>query len=87
RMTHLKRVGPGGKEVFHLDVDDDTAVHVPCLAGGATMHDFYTVHGAGSNRGHQVRRAWVLDFSTAPLHRRAVRRIRELTRSLSSPSR
>lgn len=80
RMTHLKRIGPGGKEVFHLEVEDAAAVHVPCLAGGATMHDFYTVHGAGSNQGSQVRRAWVLDFSTAPLHRRAARRVRELTR-------
>ena len=81
RMEHLTRTGPGGKEVFHLEIDETTAVHVPCLAGGATMHDFYTVHGAGSNQGHTVRRAWVLDFSTAPRHRRLARRLKDTIRS------
>ncbi|SDF65325.1 phytanoyl-CoA dioxygenase family protein [Klenkia brasiliensis] len=73
RMEHLTRIGPGGKEVFHLEVDDDSAVDVPCRAGGVTMHDFYMVHGAGQNHGEHTRRAWVIDFATAPLHKRALR--------------
>ncbi|SCX40080.1 Phytanoyl-CoA dioxygenase (PhyH) [Klenkia marina] len=73
RMAHLERTGPGGKKVFHLEVDADTAVDVPCAAGGVTMHDFYTVHGAGNNAGTRTRRAWVIDFATAPLHRRVLR--------------
>lgn len=76
RLDHLVRTGSSGKEVHHLDVDEQTAVDVPCRAGGVTMHDFYTVHGAGSNAGTGTRRAWVIDFSTAPLHRRALRSVK-----------
>lgn len=73
RLPHLVRNGAGGKQAFHLEVADETAVDVPCAAGGVTMHDFYLVYGARSNVGRQTRRAWVIDFATAPLHRRALR--------------
>ncbi|MEI4278296.1 phytanoyl-CoA dioxygenase family protein [Klenkia terrae] len=73
RLPHLVRAGAGGKQVFHLEVADEAAVDVPCAAGGVTMHDFYLVHGARGNVGQQTRRAWVIDFSTAPVHRRALR--------------
>lgn len=82
RQEHLVRIGPNGKEVHHLEVDGSTATDVPCRVGGATMHDFYTVHGAGANVGEQVRRAWVIDFHTGSPARRAVRRAKRLVRSL-----
>lgn len=82
RSEHRVRVGPGGKEVHHLEVDDATAVDVPCPVGGATMHDFFTVHGAGANVGEQVRRAWVIDFHTGSPARLAARRVKRVVRTL-----
>ena len=81
-VPHALRTGPAGKEVFYLDVADESAEDVPCSLGGATVHDFYTFHGAGSNLGSSVRRAWVLDFSTSPLPRRVARKVKRAAFSL-----
>ena len=82
RTEHGVRIGPNGKEVHHVEIDETTAVDVPCKVGGATMHDFFTVHGAGANVGEQVRRAWVIDFHTGSPARLAVRRAKRAARAL-----
>lgn len=82
---HLTRTTADGKEVKHLLVDDADAVDVPCLVGGATVHDLHMVHGAGPNLGTNVRRAWILDFATAPPLRRAARGVKFALRSRFRP--
>jgi hypothetical protein len=77
-LPHLSRTGTDGKTVKYLEIDETTAVDVPCALGGATLHDLHMVHGAGPNLGSQVRRAWVLDFVKASRLRRAVSSVRHV---------
>lgn len=65
RRVHSLKTTADGKTVKYLDVADGDAVDVPCRAGGATVHDFHTVHGAGPNLGSNVRKAWIMDFTTS----------------------
>ena len=71
-LPHLSRVNDEGKPLYYLDVDEADAAHQPCALGGAIAHHLHTIHGAGPNLGPRVRRALILDFSTAPLPQRSV---------------
>lgn len=65
RRKHSLRTTADGKTVKYLDVANGEAVDVPCDAGGATVHDFHTIHGAGPNVGSNTRKAWIMDFTTS----------------------
>jgi len=80
RQQHLTRTTPDGKTVSYLDVDESAAVDQPCDLGGATAHDFHTVHGAGANLGNDVRRAWILDFGVGSRVDRAIEAAKEKVR-------
>lgn len=69
-IPHLSCINSDGKTVMYLDVDEAATVDQPCDLGGATVHDLHMIHGAGPNRGADVRRAIILDFTTAPIGRR-----------------
>lgn len=72
RLPHLSRVNGDGKDVRHLEVDDDAAVNQPCLLGGVIAHDLHTIHGAGPNLGSRTRRALILDYTVASWPRRSI---------------
>ena len=81
RREHLSRVASDGKSVEYLEVADGEWVDVPCVFGGATLHDFHTVHGSGPNLGNQVRKAWILDFGVGSLVERSVWAAKEKVRA------
>ena len=80
RQTHLERTTADGKTVKYLEVDEATVAEAPCLLGGATAHDFHTVHGAGPNLGVNTRKAWILDFTTGSVAERAIEAAKEKVR-------
>jgi ectoine hydroxylase-related dioxygenase (phytanoyl-CoA dioxygenase family) len=80
RQRHLERTTADGKQVKYLEVDEATVSEAPCLLGGATAHDFHTVHGAGPNLGVNTRKAWILDFTTGSVLERAKEAAKEKVR-------
>jgi len=53
-------------------LDASTAVTCPIPAGGATVHDGRTVHGAGANLGSGPRRGWTNSFFAEPVPRHLI---------------
>jgi len=72
-LCEHRRVGRDGLEA--VDVDDRAAVPCPLPAGGLTIHNQHTLHGAGPNTSDGVRAGYILKFSVddRPLHSYAVR--------------
>lgn len=70
RPHHSRRpdIRPDLYEVIE-DVDDSAAVACPLPAGGATFHHSRTMHYTAPNETGRVRRAYAIEYETAPVVR------------------
>ena len=81
RLPHRVHTNVNGDRVLSVEVDEASIIDQPCRFGGAIAHDLHMIHGAGPNRGSEIRRALILDYSTVRVRRRVRTAIEGAVRS------